>query len=538
MRLQSGFVCLQLNKVQFLKAILFFTCMCIAVLPCISTGAEYYVKTSGGSDSNDGTTLETAFATPHQAAKVAVAGDQVWVKGGTYMIASAVKFSNSGTDGNLIKFFAVAGETPIFDGTNGTGRGIEITKDYIHVKGITIQYVKDRGVTVKNKGVILEGLTVHNCDFDGICLTADATQGATDCLVLNCDSYLNWESGTDGNNGDGFSAKDGGTGNIFRGCRAWLNADDGWDTYGNTNAVLIDSCWAFRNGYNIFGYTGTWSGNGNGFKLGAAGDANGENVIVNSFAFGNTSKGFDQNSNVKGLTVINCTGYMNFGALGNFAFPIVPTAGTLMKHVLKNNLSIPYGTTVSNTLAAGSEEVTNSWNLGLTLSESDFVSLDTSLATKSRDANYRLPDNGLFKLAGTNSAINKGTPVTYTFNSKSYTIVYNSSSPDLGALEYSGTTSVISKGQRSFTGSTCNVATGNNSVVFTFGSPVNSGRITICDILGKTVFTSPLSSATSFTWNCTSQNGLKTATGSYLANISIQTASGTQSFSVPVPASR
>ena len=60
-------------------------------------------------------------------------------------------------------------------------------------------------------------------------------------------------------------------GNVFIGCRAWNNADDGWDFYQNNESVLISNCWSFANGSNLWNYAGTWRGNGNGFKLGGAG---------------------------------------------------------------------------------------------------------------------------------------------------------------------------------------------------------------------------------------------------------------------------
>src|SRR6266481_6224229 len=86
-------------------------------------------------------------------------------------------------------------------------------------------------------------------------------------LVLNCDSIRNYDAPV-GGNADGFTAKWSlGPGNVFRGCRAWENSDDGWDLWMETSTVLINTCWAFRNGSNVFA-SGSFNGNGNGFKLG------------------------------------------------------------------------------------------------------------------------------------------------------------------------------------------------------------------------------------------------------------------------------
>ena len=52
-------------------------------------------------------------------------------------------------------------------------------------------------------------------------------ESASNNLILNCDSYNNADyvagsSTYDGGNADGFAPKlDLGTGNVFRGCRAW-----------------------------------------------------------------------------------------------------------------------------------------------------------------------------------------------------------------------------------------------------------------------------------------------------------------------------
>ena len=129
-------------------------------------------------------------------------------------------------------------------------------------------------------------------------------------LVLNCDSYYNMDSGFE--DADGFAAKlTCGDGNVFDGCVAYHNADDGWDLYakvetGPIGSVTIRNCVAYGNGY-IEGYTET--GNGNGFKLGGEGIP-GKHVLENSFAFYNLSKGIDSNS-CPDVIVKNCTSYNN-----------------------------------------------------------------------------------------------------------------------------------------------------------------------------------------------------------------------------------
>ena len=85
-------------------------------------------------------------------------------------------------------------------------------------------------------------------------------------------------------------------------------------TVSTARSRYFDSCWAFCNGIDIwqlFGRRGGgFAGNGNGFKLGGnAAQAN--NVATRCVAFGNPTKGFDQNNNTGGITLYNCVAYAN-----------------------------------------------------------------------------------------------------------------------------------------------------------------------------------------------------------------------------------
>ncbi len=401
---------------------------------------EYWVSPSG-SDSNDGKTESKPFATLSKAATVAVAGDMIWVKGGTYTgLTEQIKPKNSGTASQMIKMWAVPGEKPVLECKNigkkagdASARGMDLQKDYWHVRGITIHEAGNNGFNIGGSNNIIEGCVVYDCNNDGFSLAGTAANN----LILNCDSHHNWEWGKDGNNGDGFSAKSGSAVNYYRGCRAWNNSDDGWDVYGSSSPILIDSCYSFKNGYNVFEFSGTWKGNGNGFKLGGGGGAtaNAENIVTNSVAFINRSKGFDHNHNVKGQTIINCTAYDNKNTdNGNFSFYEAITAGTLGKNILRNNLS--YKGKDCN-LVAGTEEITNSWNLGLTFTDDMFVNLDADNFDKiERDPyTYKLPDTGLFKLKSNNPAIDSGTPQTNIMYGKG-DLPFIGNKPDLGAFEY------------------------------------------------------------------------------------------------------
>jgi hypothetical protein len=237
---------------------------------------------------------------------------------------------------------------------------------------------------------------------------------------------LNYDAANNGENADGFAAKAGvGKGIVFRGCRAWLNSDDGWDVYHCPEDVILDSCFAFRNGINLWGVS-SYAGDGNAFKLRGGGDV-AEVTVTRSVAFDNVSFGFDQDGSSTGKIIYNCTGYRNGKA--NFRFEKTPDAGELKKHILKNNISYLGG---CPDIDATAEKANNSWQ-GMTVSASDFVSIDTSLALAPRNADYSLPDNGFFRLSGSSQFIDKGVDLGLPFAGKS---------PDLGAFEYGKAVSI------------------------------------------------------------------------------------------------
>lgn len=388
--------------------------------------ATYWVATNGN-DANNGTSSNTPFATPHRAVTATLApGDIIYIRGGNYSFNSRISPGSSkvGAPGNPIKFWAYPGELPVFDFTTmpeSSDKALDMRRNYWHVRGIEVKNAPDSGIFVGGLGVIIEGCTVHDCDNDGIILGSTSVR-ATNALVLNCDSYRNFQVSSGGNNGDGFGAKAGcGPGNVFRNCRAWDNADDGWDFYDNTNSVTLQGCWAFRNGFDLWGVGGGWSGNGNGFKLGGEGTP-AEHFLTNSVAFGNRSKGFDHNNGDAGQTMVNCTSYANGAA--NYSFYETPSKGTRLYNLLLNCVSFAGG--ALHNLAPNTVALSNSWQIA-TVTAADFASLDTTIATNARTADYELPVNDLFRLVAGSDLIDRGLSVSLSFHG---------AAPDLGAFEF------------------------------------------------------------------------------------------------------
>ena len=331
--------------------------------------------------------------------------------------------AKNGSIGHYINLWAYPGEKPVLDFSAltyaTTSRGIQIGRDYWYFKGLFIQNAGDNGMYISGNNNIVENCTFYNNKDTGLQLS----NGASNNYIHNCDAYGNNDPATHGQNADGIDVKlDAGPGNILRGCRAFNNADDGYDCYQTANKVVFDSCWAFHNGYNLWGISG-FTGNGNGFKVGGN-FAAGPHKLTNCVSFDNTVKGFDQNNNTSGVTLYNCTGYRN--GTYNFSFPTVPITG---QDTLKNNLSYLAisGGAGGVKLDASSLQVKNSWN-GFSVSINDFLSLDTSLARIARLSDGSIPATNFLRLKPGSSLIDAGVNVGLPFNG---------SAPDLGAFENS-----------------------------------------------------------------------------------------------------
>jgi parallel beta-helix repeat protein len=394
----------------------------LALTVADTTAATYWVATNGN-DAYAGTS-NAPFATPQKAVTLTAltAGDTIHVRGGTYVLSSQIKPGNKhGTAGNTIKFWAYPGEKVVFDLSAVTARGLELARSYWHIRGFEVANVQaNNGIVLSGcTNSIIEGCVAHDCGLEGIKITGAAVSN----LVLNCDAYRNYDASTHGENADGFAAKSGvGAGNVFSGCRAWYNSDDGWDFYGCPSSVTVTNCWAFLNGINLWN-DGAFAGDGNGFKLGSGDTA--EHLVVRCLAFDHPHKGYHQNHNTAGQTIINCSAYNNEY---NYNFNEAVTSGTLGHHVLKNNIS--YLASRGDDLYATTVQVSNSWQ-GFNVSAADFVSLDTStnIVLQPRHADYSLPDIGLLHLVAGSDLIDGGVNAGLPFNG---------SAPDLGAYEFGG----------------------------------------------------------------------------------------------------
>jgi hypothetical protein len=376
-----------------------------------------YVSPSG-SDSNPGS-IDLPFKTPSKGLTAIGSNGTVFLRGGVYLLGSSkLSLGRTGTALNPIRLWAYPGETAIFDCTGNGSDGISISGSYYHLKGIEVQKAGHNGINISGNYNTVENCAVHDNGNTGLHLTVSGTGvGPSYNLILNCDAYRNYDPPI-GGNADGFSAKwTYGPGNVFRGCRAYNNSDDGWDLWMGTSTVLIDSCYAFRNGVDVW-FSGSFDGNGNGFKLGGNYVAT-PHIVRNCVAFdnaGNGGKGFDENNNTGGQTLYNCTSFRNKG--NNYSFRNVVVDSQF--HVFKNCVSHNGGVSISS----GTQEK-NSWQ-GFSVSDSDFRSVDTAGVAGPRKADGTLPAGNFLRLAPRSSLIDAGVNVGLPFKGHA---------PDLGAFE-------------------------------------------------------------------------------------------------------
>jgi hypothetical protein len=449
-------------------------------------GKKLYVA-STGSNTNTGT-ISAPFLTIQRAQTSAAAGDTVYVRGGTYMMQSSqvagygspyayvtlLNKSGSATAGR-INYWAYPGERPVFNyaniNPNVTNAGapfaapyrlsaFEVTGSYIHIRGLEVVGVRvplvatnanTQSICFSQSGAggnnIYEGLSMHDGQAIGFFLTR-----GTNNLILNCDAYRNNDNvntasttGTaNGGNVDGFGSHPNQstyTGNVFRGCRAWQNSDDGFDCISADAATVFENCWAFYNGYTPNFVS---RGDGNGFKAGGYGTSATpdppavipRNIVRNCVAAQNKSNGFYANHHLGGNDWFKNTAYRNatnYNMLNRRADYLADVPG--YGHVLRNNISYAPRSAAGHLTNYDAAQCTIDYNTFLnttvTVAANDFMSLDTTLLRAPRQPNGGLPITSFARLAPGSDLIDAGIGVG---------LPYSDTAPDLGAFEFAATT--------------------------------------------------------------------------------------------------
>ena len=282
-------------------------------------------------------------------------GDTIRVMPGTYNLFDRITIFRSGSHK---KYINIVNDDPTQKAVMAfyampflsTNRGVQIYSDYIHWDGIDICGAGDNGMYIGGSYNIIENSEFYDNRDTGLQLGrsysptgnqyteyADINYWPSYNLIKNCTSYNNYDNETYGENADGFAAKlTVGYGNVFDGCIAYRNSDDGWDLFaktdsGNIGMVIMYNCVAFENGFiletqeeynNKFpafdkskaeGDTSIYKtecGDGNGFKLGGS-IMEGEVFMYNCLSFNNRMHGVTDNSNPGVISIDNITSYNN-----------------------------------------------------------------------------------------------------------------------------------------------------------------------------------------------------------------------------------
>lgn len=393
---------------------------CLTRLPLLlllaalrTAAAEYFVSTYGR-DTEAGS-MEHPFATLRRAQEAARPGDTVWLRGGTYTLreeqiarrhkiwASVILLDRSGEPGRPIRYAAYGGERVIFDFSAVKPHGFRVsavhtTGSWLHLEGFEITGVQVT-LTGHTQSICVENAGSHNrferlVMREGMAIGYYSTRGANN-LVIHCDAFRNDDPVSEGGRGgnvDGFGCHParGGTNNVFRGCRAWLNSDDGYDCINAHEPVVFEACWAFWNG---FSHDFVKRADGNGFKAGGYGSTPAarlprpipRHAVLRCLAYGNKAAGFYANHHPGGCDWIGnaaCRNAKDFSMLGRLS---------------DNRTDVPgYGHLLaSNTTCTGRMNLVNIATNRCALSENRFGEtwprLDERLLTAPRAPDGSLP---------------------------------------------------------------------------------------------------------------------------------------------------
>ena len=300
-----------------------------------NTGNVYYVAPGGtgdGSTKSKATSFEVITNTVQP-------GDVLLMASGRYEYDYKIGLTQNGSSGKYITVKpAEEGGRVIFDfagqAFNSNLRGIQIYGDFWYFDSIEICNAGDNGMYISGDYNIIDNCLFYNNSDTGLQLGRTASEDASIetwpsyNLIKNCTSFANYDAPTYGENADGFAAKlTVGYGNVFDGCIAFRNSDDGWDMYakqdsGCIGTVALYNCVSFENGYlpyqidrtdaegNAYKSYNTLNGDGIGFKLGGS-TMEGDVVVENCLAFNNKLHGFGDNSNPGFLYLRNSTAFNN-----------------------------------------------------------------------------------------------------------------------------------------------------------------------------------------------------------------------------------
>ena len=344
--------------------------------------AKYYISPTGN-DSYTENTKRKPWATLGRVQQVVQPGDVVCILPGTYVVSEeeisreeasgpykiVYDLSKSGQQGNPISYVGELdddGNRPVFDFSNVQPAGYRVTAflvsaDFLILKNFEIVGVKvnitdhtqSENIRVTNGNYnTFENIACH----DGMGIGFYLTRRSGHNLFVNCDGYNNYddvsEEGKGGqNDAFGCHVQEDCPLNVFIGCRAWNNAEDGFDLINCYSPVTFCYSIAYRNGYDADNKS---RGDGNGFKAGGYGMAAERTMpatgapmheVYHCIASSNKANGIYSNHHLGGLWFHDNTSYRN----NNYNYNMVNRRGPSLEdavdvngyaHRLERNLSM------------------------------------------------------------------------------------------------------------------------------------------------------------------------------------------------------
>ena len=409
------------------------------------SGDTIYVSAGGNSKAAGTKENPTDIYT---AVSYAKAGQTILLQDGTYNVSQVVSipYSVSGNQDAVITMKAENAGKAVLNGAKLSASSdavLSVKGNYWKIQDIAVAYASDgtKGVHVSGNHNVVEQCEMYRNGSTGLQISYSGGEPKcwwpSDNTILNCTSYSNCDSKQ--NDADGFAAKlSVGEGNVFDGCMAYNNADDGYDLYakstekyGPIGAVTIQNSVAYSNGLLVAedGTTSYSAASANGFKLGGEG-LTGKHVLKNCISWNNGGSGIMSN-NGPDCQVYQCISVDNglFSRVGGTAdrnnYQLTPKNGDKFTgdtgYVLENSISFytdaieNYGTMAADKFTLKNQDssviykttnyLCNDISTKLCVNtenkavEADwFTSVDYKTTTPARNEDGSINMNGLFEM--------------------------------------------------------------------------------------------------------------------------------------------
>ena len=244
--------------------------------PTVS-GVTYYVSPSGD-DASPGT-ITDPWATIQHAAEVLVAGDTLFIRGGTYNESIEVANSGDATYGHIV-LSAYPGEQPIIDGTGSeASNGLIMSgKSYIRLLGLEIRNWSGNAVWLEycdhieisdcevahafyGIGLLaihdfeLNRVTIHHFDLYGFDASAEGSNVCYNGVLNDCIAHTGRDPQQ---NVDGFALGHGDQHHFTLNRCITHDVFDGFDSGADNTDVTFNRCLAYDNwntGFKVWGHT-------------------------------------------------------------------------------------------------------------------------------------------------------------------------------------------------------------------------------------------------------------------------------------------